>query len=118
MPTFWKKTTNKYHNKRCKCNLGHIHDSRFEAGHCNHLQLLQKAGEIKEFRSQKSFQLHSAKGKTVCSHIVDFLITFPDDRQVVHECKSKGTVTQIWKLKKAMFEHEYGDEIEYIVVWK
>ena len=102
--------------KRCRCTLGHNHDSQFEARHCNHLNMLVKAGEIKSFLTQVGFDLHGVNGKKVSRHYPDFLITNNNDTQLVHECKSKGTCTQVWKLKKALFELEYTD-IPYETIW-
>jgi hypothetical protein len=111
---YWKK--NKYHAKKCRCNQNHIHDSKFEAGYCNDLQLRLLAADIKDFETQKRFDLHTPDGKKVCAHYPDFLITKFDDTQYVDECKSKGTVTPLWKLKKALFQYEYP-HIPYYVVW-
>jgi len=111
-----KEAKSKYGNKSCSCNLNHIHDSRFEARHCNHLGLLKRAGEISEFISQKRFDLHGTDGKKVASHFVDFLLMYEDGREEINECKSRGTVTAVWRLKKALTEHEYPN-IPYTVVW-
>ena len=107
---------NKYRNKRCRCNDGHMHDSKGEAGYCNDLALQVKAGVIEKYESQKGFDLHGKDGKKVARHYVDFLIHHFDGKKEVHEYKSKGTVTSVWRLKKALFESEYQD-IPYIVIW-
>jgi hypothetical protein len=115
--TFFKKPRkNKYGNKKSRCALNHIHDSAFEASHCNNLLKKREKGEIADFKSQKRFDLHGKDGKKVAAHYVDFLVLNNDGTEVVNECKSRGTVTPIWKLKKALFECEYQD-IEYITVW-
>ncbi len=93
-----------------------MHDSQFEARHCNHLNVLVRAGEIKSFLTQVGFDLHGVNGKKVARHYPDFLLTHNDDTQEIHECKSKGTCTQVWKLKKALFELEYID-IPYTTIW-
>lgn len=103
----------KYRSVRCRCNDGHMHDSKGEAGYCNDLQLQVKASVIEKFESQKTYPLHS-NGKKICSHRVDFLIHHFDGKKEVHEYK--GFPTEIWKLKKALFEIEYP-EIPYIVIW-
>lgn len=114
MAQYYQKS--KYRNKRCRCNDGHMHDSKGEAGYCNDLALQVKAAVIEKYESQKRFDLHGKDGKKVASHYVDFLIHHFDGRKEVHEYKSKGTVTAVWKLKKALFEQEYPD-IPYIVIW-
>jgi len=107
---------NKYNNKRCRCNAEHMHDSKGEAGYCNDLALQVKAGVIEKYESQKRFVLHDKNAKTIARHYVDFLVHHFDGKKEVHEYKSKGTVTELWKLKKVLFESEYP-EIPYIVIW-
>ncbi|MEA3346934.1 MAG: DUF1064 domain-containing protein [Candidatus Auribacterota bacterium] len=106
---------NKYGNKPCRCNLNHYHRSRGERAYCGKLQLMEKAGEIKGFRFEKRFAL-VFNGKKLCDHDPDFLLEMPDGSLKVHEYKSKGTVTAVWKLKAAMFQIQYPD-IPYIVIW-
>jgi len=105
---------NKYHSDRCRCNQGHMHDSRGEAAYCNDLELRVKAADLAEYKTQVTFPLHGKDGKHVCNHRVDFLLTDFDGKQEVHEFK--GFSTDLWKLKKALFEHEYP-EIPYIVIY-
>lgn len=105
---------NKYYNKRCKCNQGHNHDSRGEAAYCNELDLMVRVGQIMKYETQKTFSLHGKDGKKISSHRVDFLLHDFDGKLTVHEFK--GFATEVWKLKKALFEHEYP-EIPYIVIW-
>ena len=103
---------NKYSNKNCTCNLGHIHDSRAEARYCDELTLRLKAGEIEEVRYQVKYDL-KANGEHVTNHIVDFVVTFPDGNIEVHEYK--GFATEVWKLKMKLFEANFPT-IPYIVV--
>lgn len=42
--------SNKYRAKRTHCHQGHFHPSRGEALRCNHLTLLEKAGEISDLK--------------------------------------------------------------------
>ena len=102
----------KYGSQSCTCRQGHIHDSRAEAGYCNQLNVLVRAKEIKGYEIQKTFPL-SINGKHICNHRVDFLVTNNDGSIVVEEFK--GCNTQIWVIKKRMFEACYPN-IEYIVV--
>ena len=101
--------------KRCRCQLDHIHDSQFEARHCNKLRLLKKAGEIKDFKSQPHY-VFRVNGKRVCGHYPDFIVEHLDGTFEINECKSAGTKTEVWKLKKAIFEILYP-EIPYTVIW-
>ena len=105
---------NKYKAKRCRCNQNHVHDSRGEAGYCNDLALRVKAADLCEYEVQKTFHLHDKNGKKISSHRPDFLLTDFDGNQEIHEYK--GYTTELWKLKKALFETEYP-HIPYIVIW-
>lgn len=102
----------KYNNSSCTCNQGHLHDSRGEASYCNDLELLKKAGEIKGYENQVTFDL-VVNGKTICEHRVDFLVTTNSGKKEVNEFK--GFATDVWNLKRKLFEAVYPD-IKYIVV--
>jgi hypothetical protein len=104
----------KYRSKRCLCNQGHMHDSKGEAGYCNDLELQVKAGVHHSYEVQVRFDLHGRNGKKVCAHYVDFLVYDFDGGKEVHEYK--GVATDLWKLKKALFEYEYTD-IPYNVIY-
>ena len=107
---------NKYKARRCRCLAGHIHDSKGEAGYCDGLFFQIKSGDLCEYEVQKKFELHGKDGKWVANHYVDFYLTDFDGNHEIHEYKSKGTVTPLWKLKKALVEHEYPN-IPYTVIW-
>ena len=102
----------KYNNKKKYCNAGHLHHSSGEARHCDDLQLLVKASEIKGFEIQKRFDF-VVNGKKICSHYVDFLITTKEGLAVVQEYK--GFETGEWKIKKRLFEALYP-QIPYKVI--
>ena len=104
-----------HRRKRCRCQLDHIHDSQFEARHCNHLNVLKKSKVIKDFKIQPHY-IFRVNGKRVCGHYPDFIIEHLDGTCEINECKSKGTSTAVWKLKKALFEILYPD-IPYTVIW-
>jgi len=92
---------------------GHLHDSRGEAGYCNDLEILRKTKNIKSYEIQRSYDL-TVNGKTICKHIVDFVITNNEGREEVHEFK--GFATAVWNLKRKLFEAVYPD-IKYIVIY-
>ena len=89
-----------------------MHDSRAEAGYCNQLNVLEKSGEIKSYEIQKTFRL-DVNGKHICNHRVDFLVTNKNGEVMVEEFKGFGT--EVWRIKKKLFEACYPG-IEYIVV--
>ena len=107
-----KARLNKHRTQTCR--QGHSHDSCDEAEYCNKLELLCKAGHIKEYKQQVTYDL-KVNGHKICGHRVDFLVTNPDDSIEVHEFK--GFATQLWVLKKKLFEAVYP-EIPYLVKTK
>jgi N-acetylglucosamine-6-phosphate deacetylase len=106
---------NKYHNKRCRCNANHIHQSKGEAGYCNDLALQVKAGVIEKYESQKKFEICDNEGKHISNHFVDFLVHHFDGKKEIHEYK--GVATELWKLKMALTKSQYPD-IPYIVIYE
>lgn len=104
----------KYKSKRCRCNQQHVHQSKGEAAYCNDLALRVLAGDLESYETQKTFPLYDKNGKKISSHRPDFLLTNFDGTREVHEFK--GYQTELWKLKKALFESNYPD-IPYIVIY-
>lgn len=111
---FNNKKKNKYKNVKCVCTSGHTHASKGEAGYCNMLSIIKKAGKIIDYDVQETFRLY-ALDKYICSHRVDFLIYENDGSVSVNEFK--GTATRDWIIKKKLFEANYPN-IKYEVVRK
>lgn len=80
------------------------YDSKFEAGKAQELELLKKAGEIKDFVSQKVLEL-VVNGYVVCTYKIDFIVYHNDGITEYVECK--GYATPVWKLKWKLFEALY-----------
>lgn len=110
IPTSLKKH-NKYSNKWTECRQHHQHQSKLEARYCDRLQLLLKAKEIYHYTTQMSFEL-MVEGQHICNHIVDFVVIKKDAAEI-HEIK--GYPTEVWKLKKRLFEIMYP-QYKYIVL--
>lgn len=106
----------KYGNSTCSVD-GLKFDSRREADYYGQLKLEKRAGLIKEFRRQVEVDLFAWDGdegsKRVCCHRVDFLVTMPDGSEQVREVK--GFATDLWDLKRKIFEANYPD-IHYKVI--
>lgn len=103
----------KYGNKTTHCRQNHSpHQSGLEAAYCNELALLKKGKVIKGFQTQARYDLH-VKGKKICEHYVDFLVTNKDGHLEVHE--TKGFATAAWNLKRKLFEALHP-EIPYHVI--
>ena len=97
---------------RCRCDLGHIHDSIGERRWCNILKIKKRDGKIKEFNIQIPYPIF-LNGKLICKHIVDFCVLETIDKLVIHEFK--GMQLPIWKLKYKLFKACYP-RIEYKVI--
>lgn len=102
----------KYHSKKVTVD-GITFDSKKESNRYLELKLLERSGKIKDLDLQHRFTLQEPfkkNGKTIraITYVADFLY-FDIDR-----CKSivedvKGFKTDIYQLKKKMFEYKYPD---------
>lgn len=102
---------NKYRNKKITID-GITFDSIKEGGRYRVLKLLVKANEIKDLELQKKFELQpsytNANGKHIraISYVADFY--YYDNKlgcYVVED--TKGFRTEVYKIKKKMFEYKY-----------
>ena len=107
------KTTSKYHNKKVVID-GIKFDSKKESLRYQQLKLLEQEGLIKNLELQKEFPLQPSfkkNGKTYrkISYIADFY--YYDNHlkhYVVEDVKaSKSFQTDVYKMKKKMFEYKY-----------
>lgn len=86
-------------------------DSRKEARRYQELKLLERAGVIKDIRLQPSFILqdkYEKNGKTVraIKYIADFCYwDCEKERYIVEDVK--GMKTDVYRLKKKLFEFKY-----------
>jgi hypothetical protein len=98
----------KYNNKRIKVD-GILFDSKKEADYYCDLKLMLKYGFILGFSIQCKFILQEGdeKIKPIC-YIADFVV-FYKDRTVIID--TKGVRTDVYKLKKKMFEKRFGMKI-------
>ena len=108
---------NKYHNKKVIVN-GHKFDSIKEANYYNQLRLLQRAGLIRDLELQKTFILQPSfklnnKTRRNITYKADFTY-FSNEDDKIHVIDVKGFKTDVYNIKKKMFEYKYGIEIEEI----
>lgn len=102
---------NKYFNKKVLVD-GIKFDSKKEAKRYNELKLLKRAGVIKELELQKIFELQpkyiNNKGEHIRSitYKADFFYYDKQKEQYIVE-DTKGFRTDIYKLKKKLFEYVY-----------
>lgn len=106
---------NKYHNKKIVYD-GIIFDSIKEKNRYMILKLYEKSGVIKELELQKSFELlpkFTINGKNIraIKYVCDFYYYDNNRKRYVVE-DVKGMRTDVYKLKKKLFEYKYKIEIE------
>ena len=106
----------KYNNKKITVN-GQVFDSKKEARRYKELLLLEKAGEIKDLRTQVKFkpaQRDEATGKVVereCSYKADFVYD-EDGKTVVEDVK--GFRTKEYVIKRKLMLWRYGIRIREV----
>ena len=108
---------NKYKNKKI-CIDNHIFDSKKESEEYLRLKVLEKQGLIKDLELQKEYLLQdkfviNGKTRRKITYRADFsYISTEDDK--LHVVDVKGFRTDLYKLKKKLFEYKYNIEIEEI----
>ena len=103
---------NKYHNKKIKID-GIEFDSILEAKKYKELKLLERAGLIKDLKRQVKFELqpkYIKNNKTIraINYVADF-VYFDVEKDKTIVIDTKGFRTEIFKLKKKIFEYVYPD---------
>lgn len=109
----------KYNNKKITVD-GQIFDSKKEANRYKELRLLEKAGEIKDLRTQVKFKLipaqrDEATGKVIereCSYKADFVYYEEDGETVVEDVK--GFRTKDYIIKRKLMLYQYGLRIREV----
>ena len=107
----------KYHNKKVEYD-GYTFDSIKEKNYYIKLKLLEKAGKIKELALQKeselkqSYKLNNKTSRKI-TYRTDFTYKTTEDDKL-HVVDVKGFRTDVYRLKKKLFEYKYRIEIEEI----
>lgn len=91
------KKKNKFNAVR-QTYKGKSYDSKLEAGFAAELDLLKKAGEVKEWEPQKTLKC-IVNGLLICRYSLDFFVTYTDGRQEYWEVKSRATKSYAWSIK-------------------
>ena len=107
----------KYHNKKVEYD-GYTFDSIREKNYYIKLKLLEKAGKIKELELQKEYELQPSfklnnKTSRKITYRADFTYKTTEDDKL-HVVDVKGFRTDVYRLKKKLFEYKYRIEIEEI----
>lgn len=105
------KSKSKYNNQKTIVD-GIKFDSKKEAEYYCQLKLLKQAGKIKDYRLQPRYELQPAFEKNgkkyrAITYIADFAIINNDGTTEVVDIK--GVETQVFKIKKKLFEYMYPD---------
>lgn len=104
----------KYNNRKTEVD-GITFDSKKEAEYYCQLKLLKRAGEIKDFGMQQRYELLPTFKKNGVTHrsityIADFVITNNDGTTEIIDIKAaKNFKTDVYRIKKKLFEHKYPD---------
>jgi len=107
---------NKYGNKKVYYNGKKLDSEREKKDYIRFLWL-QERGEISDLQTQIKFELqehYKINGKTIraINYVADF--TYYDKEGKFHVVDTKGFRTEVYKIKKKLFEYKYGIEIEEI----
>jgi len=102
---------NKYNNKKVEYD-GYKFDSKKEADFYKKLKALQKAGKVKKIEVHPKFELQPSfkkNGKTyrAINYYADFLVYYSDGITKLYD--TKGKRTEVYKIKKKLFEYKYKD---------
>lgn len=111
---------NKYHAQKTEID-GIKFDSKWEAERYNQLSAMQQAGLIKDLQRQVKFVLQDGytnnkgeKIRPIC-YMADFQYTDNEGKLIVEDTKSPATKTEVFKIKKKLFEARFP---EYIFIEK
>lgn len=110
---------NKYNARKTHYD-GVTYDSKREADYARELDLLRNARKPSERVTDVQRQIRIplvVNGQQICTHVLDFLVTYADGRKELVEVK--GYETAVWKLKRKLLEatwlREHKD-VEYKIV--
>lgn len=103
----FNKSRLKYGNKKVS-HAGHSFGSKLEASTYDILKLMEKAGAIKDIKTQQSVYLTLAR----IQYIADFSAVDRATDEVVYY-EAKGVQTPVWAIKKRLWK-TYGPGVLYI----
>lgn len=104
-------TGTKYHNTKVVVD-GYMFDSKKEAKYYLYLKEREKAGEITDLTLHPSFELqprYSKNGKKIREIDYEADFSYRDENDDLHIIDVKGMKTDVYRLKKKIFEYLYPD---------
>lgn len=99
----------KYGNRRTELN-GRTYASKAEAKRAQELQLMERAGEIRDLRYQVRYPL-KVNEVAICTYVSDFEYE-QDGAHIVEDVK--GHATREYAIKKRLMLAQYGIEIQEV----
>ena len=101
----------KYNNRKIEID-GYTFDSRLEADFYLRLTPLVKSGKIKELKIHPRYLLQegftkNGKRFNPIYYVADFEVTYDDGVTVIYD--TKGMRTEVYKIKKKLFEYRYPE---------
>jgi hypothetical protein len=109
----WYQRKGAKYSNVSKIYNGRSYMSHKEATYARDLDLMIKAGEIKEVIPQFKLSL-DVNGYHIANYYVDFLVIDKDDEKQLHEVK--GFETDLWRMKWRLTEALYGQEYKLILI--
>lgn len=107
-----KPKRSKYNAQRTEVD-GIMFDSKHEADRYRELQLMERAGEIKDLRLQVPFVLIPKQdGERAITYRADFVYLDRKGRKVVED--AKGVRTEVYKLKRKLMQYIHGIKIKEV----
>lgn len=98
----------KYHARKTEVD-GIVFDSKREAARYQELRQMEQAGLIEDLQLQQRFELIPKHGKNRAVYYVADFVYLQSGHRIVEDCK--GFRTDVYKLKKKLFEYRYDTEI-------
>ena len=104
---------NKYRNRKTEID-GIVFDSKREAQRYAELQLLQRAGKIRDLSMQVEFELIPKQdGERACKYKADFVYHMADTGKMVVE-DVKGKRTREYIIKRKLMLYRYGIRVREV----
>lgn len=112
-----RRNASKYGNKKTTAG-GVTFDSKAEAMYYLGLLADKRKGLVKDIELQPRFELLPKFEKNgvkygALKYVADFRVLFPDGREQIIDVK--GTETEVFKIKRKLFEHKYPELSLFVV---